>query len=993
MKTHFSKNTKYIAVSAVALVVASPALGQSTEGDDELIVTGTRILSPNMESPNPITSMNSQTLAYTGKSSVQEIVIEIGALVGSEGESEVSSGENFLILRNLGANRTLVLVDGHRFVGGFGGTSAVDTNTIPLAMIERVDVFTGGASAIYGADAVTGVVNFILKDDFEGLAFDGQYGNAEAGDFADHRYSLTAGHNFDDGRGNITGSYTYLRRPLTPATARAAASTEVHEQINNLNGPVPQFVLASGTRESFFTDGGARIDPFGVFSDGFNGDGTPFDHGVNVGSFAGTGEIGGDGIPNWKLFAQGIRPQNYSHLATIKTHYEVAESFVPYLNVNYSHVENRNLEQESLTVGSRAALDNAFLPASVATAANDAGLPFVFFNRWDLESGFIDSTVDKETWRIVGGARGALSEWLRYDFAVNIGRSNRETFIRNNRMFDRYIAAIDAVDDGSGNIVCRSTLDPDSFLTLGALNAASGVREGDFLATSFDIAQGAATFTPGSNSGCVPFDPFTTDSSVNQAAIDWIWTPTTENLENKQTVISGYFAGDTSQLFELPGGAADFVFGGEYRKEESAQTFDAFSGSPRTVAQVNGTNLAGEFDVIEGFTEVSLPVVADLGPLMQAFTIDAAYRFSDYSTIGSTHTWKAGGRWDLATGLTLRGTYSKAVRAPNISELFEARSNISVSLGQFDPCSVANLDLGTEFRRTNCAADLSALGIDPATFNPLLGTFFPAVSGGNPDLEEETARTKTFGFLWQPTFVEGLSLSADYFDIKIEDAVLRPSQQAIFQACYDSPTLDNVFCTLIGRDMASGAANFAELTSVNVAQIRTSGVEFTSRYQFPPTSIGDFSTQLNGTWLRRLDIQRSPLPVLTDEKGLFTTFLGGSSPEWVLNYDLGWRFGKWDANYGLNYSSRTLRPPLINAQRENAEDILQPAYVKAFFNHDLQIGYMLNDNARFYAGVTNLADAEPDLVRGSLNGASGRQGFAGRTYYVGVNINFGDIWN
>ena len=981
-----------LALPVALCATAEPALAQSdSDALDEVVVTGTRIRTPNLESPSPITSLSSEDLAYTGRTSIQELVNEVGALVGSEGESEVSNGENFLNLRNLGANRTLVLVDGQRFVSGSGGssgsnssagTSAVDVNAIPLAMIERVDVFTGGASAIYGADAVTGVVNFILKDDFEGLAFNAQYGDAEDGDFEDQQYSLTAGRNFHDGRGNITASLTYGKRPLVPATARADSSTNVHERINNLDGPVPEFVLRPGTQEAFFTNGGARIDPFEIFSEGFNGDGTPFEHGVNVGSFGGTGEIGGDGIPNWLLFAQAIRPENERTILTLKSHYDVSEAFRPYASLIYADVTNAQLEQHSLTVGTNVARDNAFLPASVLAAAGPPDGPPIFYNRWDLDAGVLDYETDKETYRIILGAEGDLTDWLRYDFAFNRGETDRREILRNNRLYDRYLAAVDSVDDGSGNIVCRSNLDPASFNSLPI----------DFISTSFDPTQGPVTFTAGPNSGCLPFNPFTTDNSVNDAARDWIWQPTTSDLENTQTIVTAYLAGDSSPFFEVPGGAVSFVLGGEYREEESSIVFDEISGSDRTVAWVAGTDLSGKFDVTEAFFEVSAPLFGDVGPWLRGLTVDAAYRFSDYSTIGSTGTWKAGLIWDTAGGFSFRGTVSSAVRAPNVGELFEPRTSISISLAQ-DPCDIDNVNLGSPTRAANCATALNAIGVDPTTFDPLLGTFFPAIEGGNPELKEETADTQTVGFVWQPGFVEGLSISIDYFNIDIEDAVIRPNQIAIFNACYDSATLDNIFCTLLSRDPTTGAANFVELQSVNVAEIQTSGYEFNAVYQLPTTSIGDLRASLNGTFLDELKIQKSALPILTDDKELFNTDTGGSSPEWVVNFDLGWQYGNWDANYGLNYNSKTLRPPLINAQRDNAANIIDDPFVDPFVNHDLQLGYRFGEGIRVYGGIRNLSDESPDKVQGSLNGPSGRQGFAGRTFYAGVNVSLEDIWN
>ncbi|PJK08297.1 hypothetical protein CO610_06035 [Lysobacteraceae bacterium NML95-0200] len=983
--------------SAVALVLAGitfavPAVAQSNEGTpaaetsaaslDKVVVTGSRIQSPNMDTPNPISSIDREAIAYTGKTNVQEVVNEVGALVGSDGDNEVSNGESALNLRNLGPNRTLVLVDGHRFVSGFSGTSAVDVNVIPTALIERVDVLTGGASAIYGADAVTGVVNFVLKRNFEGLAIEGQYGDAQRGDFRDQQYSLTFGRNFAEGRGNITASYTFGSRPLTPATARRQSSTEVHEQVNNLSGSSPRYVLMPGTREAFFTEGGARFDPFNP-TGGFNGDGTPFQHGVNVGSFGGTGEVGGDGIPNWLLFAQGIRPMARRNLLTVKADYDVSDAFRPYLSLHYADIKNRSIEQHSLTVGSQAKRDNPYLPATVLEAFGGIdGTRPIMFNRWDLDSGFRDDKIDKQSWRILVGAKGDLGQYLRYDLSLNHGRSERRQVIANNRMYDRYLAAMDAViDPATGQVTCRSNLDPASFNSLPI----------DFISTSFVTSLGPVTFTPGPDSGCVPFNPFTRDNSVNQAAIHWIWIPTQNRLLNKQTVMNGYLAGDSGGFFNLQGGAIDMVLGAEYRKEQSDYDFDAFSGSRRLVAYTNGSDLSGKFSVREAFAEVSLPLFRDIHPAVKLLKLDAAGRYSDYSIIGVTRTWKFGAMWETLAGVTMRGTWSSAVRAPNIAELFEPRRAISASMGGArDPCAPANWNLGTEYRRANCIADLTALGIDPHSFNPMLGTYFPGISGGNPHLGEETARTRTYGLLWQLPWLRNLVMSLDYFDIRMTGAVLRPNQASLFNACYDSPTLDNPFCRLIGRDRTTGFANFVELSYINVAGIRTSGFEFSLQHSLQTARAGTFRTSLNATRTHRLDVQKSLLPVITDELGIFNTDLGGSSPEWVVNLDLGWQYGRWDANYGFNFSSSTLRPPLINAQRATAESYIDRPFVKAFRHHDIQVGFRPKDDTRLYFGIRNLGDEYPDVVRGSLNGPSGRQGFAGRSWYLGLQMHFGE---
>ena len=948
----------------------------------ELVVTGTRV---GTEAPQTSAAVNSRTgraLAEGGKTNVQQMLAEAGALVGSNGDDERSTGESALNLRNLGQNRTLTLVDSRRFVGGFGGSTAVDVNALPVALIERVDILTGGASAIYGADAVTGVVNFILKKNFEGLALDAQYGDAQRGDFRDQVYGITAGRNFRGGRGNVTVNYTFGERPMVAASARREATVGIYEQVNNPNGPSPRFVLMQGTRESFFTEGGAVIDPRGQFSPGgFKGDGTPFIHGRSVGGFAGATEVGGDGARSYTLFNDDLRPGARRNILTVLAHYDVDPRFRPYVDLHLSEVRSTSTNQPTQLVNQPIARDNAFLPANVAALIPGPG---TIINRWDYDGGLRDLELTKRTFRAVVGAKGDLGPHLQYDLSFNHGEMHSRAFAGNARLYDRYLAALDAVvDPTSGRIVCRSDIDPASFMRLRT----------DALAVAFNPSLGPASFVAGRGSGCVPFNPFTTDSSANTQALAWIYQPTADRVRNSQTVVSGYLAADTAALFSLPGGPVRLVAGAEHRREESEADFDALTGSSRNITRINNVDFKGGYDVSELFSEVSLPLLKDAGPWVRGLVVDGAYRYSRYSTIGSTHTWKLGGVLTTAAGFRFRGALSKAARAPTIGELFTPTVNTVTTLGINDPCATANVGLGTASRRANCDVALRALGVNPAAFNPLLGSFFPTSLSGNPELQDETARTTTYGVTWTPTFAPGLSLSADHYDIEISDAVITPTTGAVFNACYDAASLDNIFCSLLRRDPGTGAAGFVRINAVNVAKVYTAGWELAGSYVLPTARFGRFRSAVSASYLQRLELQKTPLPVLTDDRGRFDTDTGGSSPIWVANVDLGWAGGRWDLNYRVNYSGRTLRNPLTNAQRDAAYEVIDTPYVKAYINHDIQVGYRLKSAGRVYAGVRNLTDEYPDKYQGSLNAASGRQGYAGRTYYLGFNLTFADAWN
>jgi outer membrane receptor protein involved in Fe transport len=948
----------------------------------EVVVTGTRVGTGAPQSSAAVSSRSGRALTDSGKTNAQQILAEAGALVGSGADEERSTGESALNLRNLGQNRTLTLVDNRRFVGGFGGSTAVDVNALPMALIERVDILTGGASAIYGADAVTGVVNFILKKNFEGLALDAQYGNAEQGAFRDQVYAMTAGRNVQGGRGNVTINYTFGERPNVAASARRGATQGIYEQVNNPDGPSPRFVLMQGTREAFFTEGGAVIDPRGVLSPGgFKGDGTPFVHGRNVGGFAGATEIGGDGARSYTLFNDDIRPGARRHILTVLAHYDVDPRFRPYVDLHLSQVRNTSTNQPTQLVNQPIAPDNAFLPANVAALAPATG---TILNRWDYDGGLRDLRLTKRTIRAVVGTKGDLGPHLQYDLSFNHGEMRSRASATNARLYDRYLAAIDSVvDPATGRVVCRSDIDPASFTRLRT----------DALAVAFNPALGPASFTAGRGSGCVPYNPFTADSSVNAQALAWIYQPTVDRVRNSQTVVSGYLAADTAALFELPAGPARAVVGAEHRREESEADFDPFTGSSRNITRINNVDFEGAYEVSELFGEVSLPLLKDAGPLVRSLVADGAFRYSDYSTIGATRTWKVGGVLATTGGLRFRGALSKAARAPTVGELFTPTVNTVTTLGINDPCATANVGLGTASRRANCETALRALGVNPSAFNPLLGSFFPTSLSGNPALQEETARTSTYGVTWEPAFAPGLSLSADHYDIEISDAVITPTTGAVFNACYDAASLDNIFCALLRREPGTGRASFVQINAVNVAKVYTAGWEFAGAYSLATDRFGRFSAAASASHLQRLELQKTPLPVLTDDRGRFDTDTGGSSPTWVGSLDLGWAGGRWDLNYRMTYSSRTLRNPLTNAQRATAFEVIDTPYVKAYRNHDLQLGYGLRDMGRFYAGVRNLTDERPDKYQGSLNAASGRQGYAGRTYYVGFNLKLDDAWN
>ncbi|MFN6935112.1 MAG: TonB-dependent receptor domain-containing protein, partial [Tsuneonella sp.] len=421
-----------------------------------------------------------------------------------------------------------------------------------------------------------------------------------------------------------------------------------------------------------------------------------------------------------------------------------------------------------------------------------------------------------------------------------------------------------------------------------------------------------------------------------------------------------------------------FAIGGEYRKETSRFQPDDFSiqDALADLAQINPES--GSFDVKEGFAELNVPVFRRT-PFFDILQFGAAIRLSDYSTVGRTTTWKVDGTWGPIPDIRFRGTYSEAVRAPNISELFSPQNGTFSFID--DPCDPDNIPEGTTFRQANCTALLTGLGINPAAFNPTddprATASLPGRAGGNPNLGEEEARTWTAGVVLRPRFIPGLSITADWYDIKLRNAISTATAQDLVNLCVDQPSLDNIFCSNVGRDPSTGFVNDYLVGPANVAEFATSGADITANYSFSPSpSVGSFNIRMVAGYLDNLSFIPTPgAEVDIDTEEPF-------APRWNGTLDLTWVKDNVSVNYGINYFSKTRR--YTTEQIEANPDLVEPQYIfyRDKWEHDVQFGFTTDDERfKFYAGVNNLFDREPDV--GSLNYPSS---FRGRYFYAGVRV-------
>ena len=1078
----------------VAQTASRAAANEAAPDEDaetgEIVVTGSRIkLDPNATAPQPVTSISAAQLRAAGATDVTATLRQIPALISSGTVADSLErgaggvGQATLNLRQLGANRTLVLVDGYRHVSGVAGSQTVDVATIPPGLIDRVDVLTGGASAIYGADAVTGVVNYILKKDFTGLAVDAQAGVSARGDGASYRIDATYGMNFADGRGNITFSAGYtnegevlmgdrdftadngrgnnsttytnpLRRfqvgdisattmpnfanyyrvggrgprtsriafgPNIPTTAQFATlfpgltPTAAEAELMARAATSPSFAIAARPVFGISSNAGlifradfARfttdLDSNGVADcnqsftgwTGFGGGGcyvsTPgggvrvFQDGVISTS---QNQFGGDGAVE-RTNQTSLTPGSERFYGDFRARFELApaaELFVDakFARNNSTSRNNYNTFYDTLLITP----DNPFTPVALQAESNAAGGLRVSRDFLDLGPNL--SLAKRDTYRFVGGVRGDISSHLRYEVSLNYGRTDNSVTQTNSVLYDRLFAAIDVVRGPGGQPICRSNISNVPYVG----------------SETFPVIQGGFfSFRPGDGQ-CRPANILNGVNSVSQEAVNFITTPTTNNFRLTQTVVNGIVTGDTGTFFNLPGGATQFSAGFEYRRETSSSSFDNLllgnlpAGSPAGPAgtfigtvstnqsllfdpSARTLNTGGAFDVKEVFGEVRIPIFKETR-FAHELSIGAAGRYADYSTVRGAFTWNANAVYAPIEDIRFRGTYSVAIRAPNIAELFNPAQG--ATFRPADPCDLIN-QRATPVRLQNCVAAATALGIPNAaqfltTYNDPLTGRFSGTSGGNPNLERESATTWSVGTVIQPRFLRGLSMSADYYSINITNAISAVTAQDIVNTCYDNITFPNQFCDLFRRNgTASGPAtfgfNFLSQTQLNFGRIETSGIDFSINYNFNIGASTRVNLGLNGNWTEKVNRFFDPgNPTLVNP-----ALRELSVPEFAGVFNANISRGPVSLNYSLQYVQSTASAAAIQIERIATE--FGPAgFAPDYYVQNLSASIDANDKFTFYGGVNNLTDLQP-YISSSAYPVSG----IGRYLFAGVRTRF-----
>ncbi|WP_028108623.1 TonB-dependent receptor domain-containing protein [Ferrimonas futtsuensis] len=962
VKSSLAKSVRLAVVFGAAASLAQPAVA-AEEGNDEgseiekITVTGSRIARPEFTQPAPIVSIGSDEIAKFGNVDLGSILAELPAVGATDtiignNNSNALAGISSADLRRLGANRTLVLVNGKRHVAGAPGSAQVDLTTIPASLIERVEVVTGGASAIYGSDAVSGVVNIILKDNFEGFELDVGYGNSMEGvDTEGHVISLLGGADLSDGRGNVTFFANYDRTKEVMSTQLRQLDgwgTVANPDNTGEEDGIPDRLRVPRVYSEMINDTGV-LNPFGGGAGRwtFDQNGNPMlqterdlDNSFAFGNFPN----GCDTCFNPEEYENYI--PGVERITVGSTfNYDLTDNVQFFSDFKYVSSEIKQQFQPSFRFGNITidVEDNPFLDEGLRTTLLDAGQTSVSMAKFFDELGNRSADNQRDLFRFVGGFKGDFT-LSQTDFNWEVfyvwGETRNERKTLNDLIPDNLVAAIDTViDPETGEAACRSQV---------------------------PSAQGDDYQDPASVNGdqCVAYNPFGF-GQASDAARDFVSADVTRNDKITQQVMGATLATDSSELFELPGGPVDVVVGWEYREETSETTTDEFTKAG-FLTNAATPDSYGEYDVTEYFIEVNLPIIQGMTGI-EELTLDAAFRGADYSHAGNADAWKVGAFYSPFDGLSFRGTIGEAVRAPNVGEAFDPLSPGFARVS--DPCDADNISDDPD-RAANCAA----LGMPPG-FQANDNVSVDLLSGGNPNLESETSKSKTAGIVWSPTFIENLSITVDYYDIEIEDAIIFVAAQDVADNCVDATGgPDANFCSQVDRDPNTFDITLVRSGYLNAAAYNTRGIELQASYSMD-LGPGELDLNLVGNQLLELEqfeFQDRPDEV-NDEKGEV------GDPELQFRLSANYRWDDMTVNWVTRFIDNSVTYD-VSPNGGSPEDV-SPHYVPTIITHDLGGTYNFNDTVQLRAGIRNLFDKLPpgytvnpiyDLV--------------GRRYYVGVNV-------
>jgi outer membrane receptor protein involved in Fe transport len=935
---------------------------------------------PNLVTASPVTQVTGEDIDVQGVTRVEDLINELPQAFAAQGAnvSNGASGTATIDLRGLGTDRTLVLVDGRRLPFGSPLDTAADLNQIPGQLIDRVEVLTGGASAVYGSDAIAGVVNFIFKRNFEGVQVDAQYnfyqhhneydgvGNLRdaireraatnpsqfalpddiVADGQGFETTLLMGINSPDDRGNITAYVGYR-------TNNPVLQSERDYSACALGSTAGQIATSANTGQ--FVCGGSGTAFPGTFTANFvnnftigaNNTFRPFNAATDQYNF---GPLNYYQRPDERYVLGAIGRYEFN---------DRIEAFTQLMFTDYSSVaqiapSGNFFNTDTINCGNPllSAQQRTTIGCTAAQVAADARVP-LFIGRRNVEGGGRQDDLRYQSYRALIGLRGDLGGGFDYDIAASHARVQLSRVYRNEFSTVRLARALDVVNGPNGQPTCRSVID-------------------------------------GTDPNCVPYNIFTL-GGVTQEALNYVQIPLLLNGSTEQNVVTAAITGDLGERFGVMSPFAtrgvQFAAGVEYRRDALVNQPDvAFQTGEGAGQGGPTTGLQGSTAVYDTFAEVEIPLVEDRR-FVQELSLNGAYRYSDYNTGVSTDTYTINGIYSPVDGLRFRGGFSKAVRAPNVVELFTTQGFGLFDLDE-DPCGTA---------RSATLAQCVATGVPAANYGTAAldspAGQYNELTGGNPNLEPEEAETVSFGVVFTPRFLPGFDITVDYFDIEVQGLVSSIGSENTLNLCYQNN--DAAACDRINRNALGQlwvGDGFVENLSINIGGLKTSGVDVNANYAFPldRVGLGQFGRlTLNyvATFLNELETDTGVGRVY-DCVGFYGSSCGIPNPEYRhraratlqtpidLDLNVTWRyFGEVEL-----FEATNLRRLDRFFEEQNYFDVAAT--------------YRLMDRATFRIGVNNVLDEDPPISAsvgaGFGNGNTYPQVYdaLGRYIFTGITLDF-----
>lgn len=922
----------------------------AVNNDAAIVVTGSRIARPELESAMPVSVIRMEDAERFGLLTAYDALLRepaIGVGLGRAAVTDMDGGTASIDLRNMGTNRTLVLIDGKRRVSGSARSSAVDLNMIPAGMIDRIEVITGGAAAIYGADAVTGAVNVITKHDIEGFDIKANQGISQRGDSQTFSVSASGGGKFADGRGSISIGGTYLSSKGLYTQDRSFARTRLNYVNNPLNKSandgIADRIISYDFGEFYY-----QFYPTFIFNNNNYG----FENGSvrqlyvktpvnNRGEFYGGDGGGISDIRNLNEGNQLVAPIEQFAITT-RFNYELTDFIESTTRFDYGRTKYdgvttyyREDSRGNFMHGAGspwAYLDNPYLPDAVRQMMIANGVDKLRISRAYKEFGQIGNIQDRDSFTFSETLSGKIASRFQWEAYFQYGRTTNTISNPNFIRASRWLASRDVIADPVSNLpVCR------------------------------DVAARGA--------GCIPYDIFSQDSPTD-AQRDWLFATRREKRENTQRIYGGNIVGP---VMALPYGDLSIAAGVEHRKESLNTVDDPLATSGELAHGYligKHPDIKANFSVTDIYGEVVVPLLRDL-PFARHLEIEGAYRYSDYSTVGATDTWKVGATWVPVEGVTLRGVRSRSVRTPNFGELYEPINVTQNNLS--DPCEDPFF-YASPTRSANCRA----LGITTPPLNSL--DVSDITAGGNPNLQPETSNSLTLGVVLQPRFIPGLDVTVDYWDIKIDEIITQFSANTILNYCVDLPTTDNVFCQQITRDPNDPIRSVTAISTqtLNASKFQAKGIDFGVNYRIP-LGEGQVGLSLKGTYLLKKEIEAVPGMPASIVKQMGNSQNPRFRGNLLATYS--------NKHIDLAWNSR-LHGAVIVDPNALTDEYNDEQNIPAILYNDISVGYKINEMFQLTIGVNNLLDILPPFNPSTYLGAGGTYDVVGRNFFMSLKARF-----